>query len=186
MSVIDDHTDILPALDTHIPAHGFELVSKDAAALRAAFNQFPSGVAAICAQVEGAPTGIVASSFSVGVSFDPALVMFSVQNSSTTWPVLRGSASIGVSILGHDQGAVAGQLASRKGDRFRDLNISVTDTGSLFIGGATLMLDCRLISETPAGDHHIVLLEVNSLKVESDTEPLVYHQSAFRRLYPGV
>jgi flavin reductase (DIM6/NTAB) family NADH-FMN oxidoreductase RutF len=132
------------------------------------------------------PTGLVASSFSVGVSFEPPLVLFSVQNSSTTWPVLRQAATIGVSILGKDHAEVCYQLASRKGDRFDGLDTITTDTGSLFIGGSSLLLDCEIMSETPAGDHHIVLLEVKSLKVEHDMDPLVYHGAAFRQLASGI
>jgi flavin reductase (DIM6/NTAB) family NADH-FMN oxidoreductase RutF len=69
------------------------------AALRQAFGRFPSGIAALCAQIDGTPNGIVASSFTVGVSMEPPLVMFAVQNTSRTWPVLRGADRIGVSIL---------------------------------------------------------------------------------------
>ena len=53
-------------------------------ALRQAFGRFPSGIAALCAEIDGAPQGIVASSFTVGVSMDPPLVMFAVQNASRT------------------------------------------------------------------------------------------------------
>jgi flavin reductase (DIM6/NTAB) family NADH-FMN oxidoreductase RutF len=167
------------------PARDFGLVSRDPAEVRAAFNRFPSGLAALAAVVDGRPAALVASSFSVGASFDPPLVMFSAQNSSTTWPLLRRASAIGVSILGHDQARAASQLASRSGDRFAGLETSVSDDGALFIGGAALLLDCRIFSEIPAGDHHIVLLEVTSLKVEVDTEPLVYHGSAFRTLASG-
>ncbi|WP_150306550.1 flavin reductase family protein [Planctomonas psychrotolerans] len=186
MSVIDQRTSTYPPVTAHVPAHGFETASKDAAEIRAAFNRFPSGIAAVCAEIDGVPVGVVVSSFSVGVSFDPAIVMFSMQNSSSSWPLLRTARSIGISVLGSDQSSVASQLASRKGNRFRDLDISVTESGSLFLGGATLLLDCHVMSEIPAGDHHVVLLEVKSLRVESNTEPLVYHGSAFRRLHPGA
>ncbi|MCU1405711.1 MAG: Flavin reductase-like domain protein [Glaciihabitans sp.] len=165
--------------------HGFELASKDPAVLRAAFGRFPSGIAALSAVIDGVPTGLVATSFSVGVSFDPPIVLFSVQNSSTTWPVLRSAASIGASVLGKDHAAVCAQLASRTGDRFAGLDTIATDTGSLFIGGSSLLLDCEILSETPAGDHHIILLQVTAIKVEADMDPLVYHGAAFRQLVPN-
>jgi flavin reductase (DIM6/NTAB) family NADH-FMN oxidoreductase RutF len=177
------HQDTVAGTVTDV--HGFELASKDPAVLRAAFGRFPSGIAALSASIDGVATGIVASSFSVGVSFDPPIVLFSVQNSSTTWPLLRAAPRIGVSILGKDHADVCAQLASRKGDRFAGLDTITTDDGALFIGGSSLLLDCEILSETPAGDHHIVLLEVKSLKVEADMDPLVYHGAAFRQLAPS-
>ncbi len=183
----------MTALDSPRPAPhapvippGFERVSTDPAAVRAAFGRFPSGIAALCAVVSGSPAGIVASSFSVGVSFDPPLVLFSVQNSSTTWPVLRRAQRIGVSVLGRGHAAACRQLASRRGDRFAGLDTHVVDSGALFLGGSALWLECEVMSETPAGDHRIVLLEVTSLKVEPEMEPLVYHAAEFRELATAV
>jgi flavin reductase (DIM6/NTAB) family NADH-FMN oxidoreductase RutF len=162
--------------------HGLEPVSSDPAVIRKAFGRFPSGIAALSALVDGVPTGIVASSFSVGASFDPPLVMFSVQNSSTTWPTLRRHGRIGVSVLGSEHAELCYQLASRSGDRFAGVPTMSTDEGALFIHGSVLWLDCDILSETAAGDHQIVLLEVRALKVDSGQEPLIYHGAIFRHL----
>jgi flavin reductase (DIM6/NTAB) family NADH-FMN oxidoreductase RutF len=184
--------DIEEALDLDLTSaleaahsHGLETISSNPSEIRAAFGAFPSGIAALCAEIDGEPTGLVASSFSVGVSYDPPLVLFSVQNSSTTWPVLRRSARIGVSILGSDHARECYQLASRKGDRFAGIDIRTTDLGALFIEDSSLWLDCEIYSETPAGDHSIVLLKVKSLKVRGDRDPLIYHSAAFRSLLPA-
>jgi flavin reductase (DIM6/NTAB) family NADH-FMN oxidoreductase RutF len=167
------------------PSHGLEPISDNPHDIRAAFGAFPSGIAALCAEIDGIPIGLVASSFSVGVSYDPPLVLFSVQNSSTTWPMLRQGGRIGVSILGSDHGRACYQLASRKGDRFAGIDIRTTDSGTVFIEGSSLWLDCAIYSETPAGDHTIVLLEVKSLKVSGDHDPLIYHSAGFRSLLPA-
>ena len=181
---IDLDLDIVTALEP-TDTHGLETISSDPGDIRGAFGKFPSGVAALCAVIDGEPTGLVASSFSVGVSYEPPLVLFSVQNSSTTWPVLRQGARIGVSILGSDHARECYQLASRTGDRFAGLDTRTTDLGALFIEGSSLWLDCEIYSETPAGDHTIVLLEVKSLKVSDDLDPLIYHSAAFRSLVPA-
>ena len=181
---VDFDLDIVSALGPS-DQHGLETISSDPSDIRSAFGKFPSGVAALCAEIDGEPTGLVASSFSVGVSYEPPLVLFSVQNSSTTWPVLRQGERIGVSILGSDHGRECYQLASRKGDRFANIDTRTTDLGALFIEGSSLWLDCEIYSETPAGDHTIVLLEVKSLKVSDDHDPLIYHSAAFRSLVPA-
>lgn len=154
----------------------------DPATLRGAFGRFPSGIAALCADGDAGPTGIVASSFTVGVSMEPPLVMFAVQNTSSTWPVLRRFARIGVSVLGSGHDAVCRQIASRTGDRFAGLGTYTADTGALFLNDAALWLDCSVDKEIPAGDHHVVLLRVHGLDTDVVHDPLVFHGSAFRQL----
>ncbi len=153
-----------------------------AAEVRRAFGHFPSGIVALAAELEGVPVGLVATSFSTGVSFDPPLVLFSVQNSSTTWPVLRLAPRIGASVLGRRHESSVMRLASRSGDRFEGLETVTTEDGAIFLHGSALWLDCVVRSETPAGDHAIVLLEVVAMRVETEVDPLVYHGAAVRRL----
>jgi flavin reductase (DIM6/NTAB) family NADH-FMN oxidoreductase RutF len=159
-----------------------EAVADDPALVRAAFGRFPSGVAALCAVVDGEQVGMVATSFSVGVSFSPPLVMFSVQNSSTTWPKLRGAREIGISVLGAGHAEVCLQLASRSGDRFRGVDILRAAGGAILIEDSTMWIQATILSETPAGDHHIVVLEVTHLSVDHDIEPLVYQAQKFHGL----
>ena len=82
----------------------------DVVALRTAFGVFPSGVVAVAAEVDGELLGLAASSFT-SVSLDPPLVSFSVANASKTWPALRRSAHLGVTILADHHGEVCRQLA---------------------------------------------------------------------------
>ena len=183
-----------PATRTHAPAPdaGTDLRSGRPAelqtdlgpdALRGAFGRFPSGVAALCADVDGAPQGIVASSFTVGVSLEPPLVMFAVQNTSRTWPVVRQAKRIGVSVLGAAHDGVCRQIASRTGDRFRGLDLRISAEGAVFLADAALWLDCSVHSSVPAGDHQVVLLEVHGFSThEGAHHPLVFHDSGFRQL----
>lgn len=151
-------------------------------ALRRAFGRFPSGIAALCAEIDGVPQGIVASSFTVGVSMEPPLVMFAVQNTSRTWPVLRSAQRIGVSVLGTGHDGVCRQIASRDGDRFAGLELHEAE-GALFLDEAALWLECSIENEVPAGDHAVVLLRVHGYSTHEDAhEPLVFHGSAFRNL----
>lgn len=149
--------------------------------LRHAFGCFPSGVTAICAEVDGLPVGLAASSFT-SVSIEPPLVSVCMQHSSATWPTLKGRPRLGLSVLAEGQDEVCTRLASKAGDRFAGTHSVVADDGSLFIDGATLWLDCSIHAEVASGDHDIVLLDVHGLWADSTTPPLVFHGSRFRRL----
>jgi flavin reductase (DIM6/NTAB) family NADH-FMN oxidoreductase RutF len=161
--------------------------NQDTALIRSAFGRYPSGVVALAAQTgdqADGPTAMVASSFAVGVSLDPPLVMFSARNESRTWPVLRRSARIGISLLGADQTDLCRRLASTSQEpRFQDDALTLTEDGAVLFAGASLWLDCSVFAEIPAGDHQVVLLEVHTLwHDENAQDPLVFHGSAFRTL----
>lgn len=158
-----------------------ESVTGDPVQLRRTYGCFPSGVTSLCAVVEGAPIGIAASSFT-SVSVDPPLVSVCVQNSSTTWPRLRGAPRLGVSVLGETQRETASRLAAKHGDRFAELELRESSNGALLVHGAVAWLDCSIHDEVPAGDHAIVLLRIHALAASPEGAPLVFHGSRFRQL----
>ena len=153
----------------------------DSAVLRRAFSCFPSGVVAICSRVDDEPVGMAASAFTT-VSLDPPLVSLCVQNTSTTWPKLRGVPEVGVSVFASEQSALCRQLAGPAHLRFAGIEPLHTESGALFVPGAAASLSCTLYNEIPAGDHTLVLLRINELVADPGVEPLVFHASGFRTL----
>ena len=157
-------------------------VESDPGALRRTFGLFPSGVAAIAAEVNGVPRVLVASSFQVGISADPPLVLFAVQRTSETWPILRRAERLGVSVLGEAHEAACRQLASKVEDRFSGIATERLASRAILINAAPVHLECSIEGESRAGDHDLVLLRVHALATEPGHEPLVFHGSTFRRL----
>jgi flavin reductase (DIM6/NTAB) family NADH-FMN oxidoreductase RutF len=149
--------------------------------LRRVFGAFPTGVTAVAALVDGDPVGIAASSFT-SVSLDPPLVSVCVAHTSTTWPVLRGSARLGVSILGAHQERACRQLAGRGGDRFAGLDWRATPDGAVLVEAASAWLNCGVEQLIRAGDHDIVLLRVHELDADPGVPPLVFHAGGFRTI----
>jgi flavin reductase (DIM6/NTAB) family NADH-FMN oxidoreductase RutF len=149
--------------------------------LREAFGHFPSGVVAIAAEVNGVRQGLAASTF-VPVSLDPPLVSFCVQNTSTTWPVLKQVPLLGISVLGEAHDDAVRTLAAKTGDRFAGLATESNDGGAVFIRGTSVWLESAIEQLIPAGDHTIVVLRVSDVRVDPEVAPIVFHRSVFRRL----
>jgi flavin reductase (DIM6/NTAB) family NADH-FMN oxidoreductase RutF len=113
---------------------------------------------------------------------DPPLVSFCVQNTSTTWPKLKGLPMLGISVLGEAHDDAARTLAAKTGDRFAGLETVSSTTGAVFIKGTGLWLESAIEQMIPAGDHTIVVLRVNEVTVDAEVAPIVFHRSGFRRL----
>ena len=152
----------------------------DPTALRSAFAAFPSGVVAVAAEVDGKPLGIAASSFT-SVSLTPALVSFSVANTSATWPLLRAAGHLGLSVLADHHAAVGAQLAGPAEHRFDGLAVHAGEGGALLLDDAVVTFDCTIEQEIEAGDHTIVLLALHAVDDDGGS-PLVFHRSGFGRL----
>lgn len=153
----------------------------DGASLREAFARHPSGVVAVCAEVDGVALCLIASSF-VPVSLDPPLVSFCVQWTSTTWPVLSGAARLGVSVLGESHAAVVRQLSGPGETRFDGVGTTTMADGAVFLDDSALWLSCSLESVLPAGDHGIVVLRLHGRSVHPQVQPLVFAGAGFHRL----
>jgi flavin reductase (DIM6/NTAB) family NADH-FMN oxidoreductase RutF len=149
--------------------------------LKRTFGSFPTGVTAVCGSIDGRPVGMTASSFT-SVSMDPPLVSVCISNDSATWPVMRRSAGLGISVLSEQHSAACRQLAGRSEDRFIGIAWAQVPSGAVFIRGATAWMDCTLEREVPAGDHRIALLRIHAAESDPEAAPLVFHASGFRRL----
>lgn len=154
----------------------------DSVELRRVYGCFPSGVTSICAVgADGRPIGMAMSSFT-SVSLEPPLVSVCVQNTSATWPLLRGVSRLGASVLAEGQGDAARSLAARDGDRFAGVEWKATGGGAVLLCGAAAWLECEVEAELAVGDHLLVFLRVLSLSGDPDRPPLVFHSSRFCHL----
>ncbi|MDQ1121499.1 flavin reductase family protein [Microbacterium trichothecenolyticum] len=154
--------------------------------IAAAFAHVPAGVASVAAMVEGVATAMVVSSFAAGVSYEPPMVSFAVQLSSTTWPELVGAPRLGVSVLGEAHAEKTRQLASRdRARRLDDVAWATTPTGAVLLEGSPVWLECAVEHRYPAGDHELVVLRVEHLVRHADRVPIVWHRRRAHTLRDG-
>jgi flavin reductase (DIM6/NTAB) family NADH-FMN oxidoreductase RutF len=122
----------------------------DARSLREMFSYFPSGVAALLAEIDGKPTGIVASALTVGVSMEPPLVSCAIRRASATWPELKQASGIGVSVLAEDHSKLARQIASKDvASRFEGVPLRHVDSSARFIARAPVWFECTFFESIP-------------------------------------
>lgn len=152
-------------------------------ALREAYSHFPQGMVLVAAEIDGVRHGLVASTFTVGVSLDPPLVSVAVQHSSLTWPTLREHGQLGVTVLGQRQAPLARQLAAKdRARRFDGIETDVDAQGALTLQEAPAWMTTRVYDQMRAGDHDLVLLEVLSIGSRPEAEAVVFHRSEFKGL----
>ena len=171
-------------MSTQIPSKIRTLTTNqdlDPKRLREAFGVFPTGVVAVAAEVDGELVGLAASSFT-SVSLEPALVSFSIANTSKTWPALRTSPRLGLTVLADHHPDVCRQLAGPVESRFDGLAVTVSDDGAATLDDGLVRYDCSIHDEVVAGDHTIVLLRLHAVDSADTSLPLVFHRSAFGRL----
>lgn len=156
----------------------------DPARLRQAFGIFPTGVVALAAQVDGQLVGLAASSFT-SVSLDPPLVSVNLAITSRTWPDLRRSPHLGVTVLANHHEVVCRQLAGPVEHRFDNVTYGVSADGAVTLDDGLAQFDCTIYREVAAGDHVLVLLRLHAVThvdPDSSGNPLVFHRSGFGRL----
>lgn len=147
---------------------------KAAMALRA------SGVAIVTARAGEEIHGMTMSDFA-GVSLSPPLLLICADKTANTLKVIRRGGNFAVNVLARGQDALSSKFASKKEEwtRFEGLACGRAATGAPLIPGALASFDCRVSAEHDAGDHVIVVGQIEAV-VRGSGEPLLYFGGAYR------
>ena len=142
------------------------------------------GLYAVTAQHAG-ERGVFTANWLSQASFEPPLVMLSVENDSSTLPLIRGSGLFAVCPLATGQRELAGALGrpkARVGDKYAAYELAVveTESGIPALAEALGYVVCRVQAEVPAGDSVVFVAEVVEARVINDGEPLTMREAGFR------
>jgi 3-hydroxy-9,10-secoandrosta-1,3,5(10)-triene-9,17-dione monooxygenase reductase component len=159
------------------------LSGPDAGLFRHVLGHYPTGVAVITAMTDEGPVGLSMNSFT-SVSLEPPLVLFCPSLSSGTWPLLRGVGKIAINVLSAGQESVSRLFAARVEDRFTDSAWSPGGNGAPLLDEALGWLECTVQAEYPAGDHTVVIAQIDKMGVhDAIAEPLVFFRGSY---YAGI
>jgi flavin reductase ActVB len=152
------------------------------ALFRDAMARFPSGVVIATARDEaGEAHGFTASSF-CSVSADPPLVLLCLATSATCHPVFARCHAFAISILHSRQVEHAIRFATKGASKFTNLDLTDTANGQPSLSRALVALDCIVEDRHPAGDHTIIIGNVQHVALGDEEPPAVYYSRAFHTL----
>jgi 3-hydroxy-9,10-secoandrosta-1,3,5(10)-triene-9,17-dione monooxygenase reductase component len=154
---------------------------------RDTLGRFASGVVVVTGIDAAGPAGLTCQSF-CSVSLDPPLIAVSPSLRSASWRRIEATGTFAVSVLASHQRELC--LTFGQGgreDKFASAGWEPAPSGSPWIGGAVAWLDCAIVAAHPAGDHLMVLGEVEHL-ANGDGDPLLFHRGGFGTfsLFPRV
>jgi flavin reductase (DIM6/NTAB) family NADH-FMN oxidoreductase RutF len=152
---------------------------------RRALGHFATGVTVITVEREpGHVHGMTANSFA-SVSLDPPLVSICVDHRARTLPLVKEKQRFGVNVLKQDQQAFseffAGLEQGREAQQRLGVSFRWTQDRIPLIENVLCQLSCKLAGLHVAGDHTIVIAEVESAQL-FEGEPLLFYRGRYHNI----
>lgn len=147
--------------------------------LRDAFGCFATGVTIVTSfDIDGNPVGFTANSFT-SVSLDPPLLLVCPGKNIRSLPVIQKAGLFGVSVLSSGQRSVADCFASKREDRFCEGEWVESESGVLLLEGACANFACTLVNDIDAGDHQLLIGQIDSFRSAESRNPLMYLRGSY-------
>ena len=154
----------------------------DPETFRTILGRFATGVTVVTIRdADGIDHGMTVSAFS-SVSLVPPLVLVCIGHASDMHPFMSGIDRFGASILASSQEALSRRFSDPLPDRFDGVGYRRGTTGVALLDEALATVECTIVARHPAGDHTIVVGEVEHGSVGDTTTPLLYYRSGYARL----
>ncbi|MCC7252187.1 flavin reductase family protein [Hyphomicrobium sp.] len=157
----------------------------DAAAFRSAMRQLAGGISAITVGQDDDRTGLTVTSVS-SLSADPPSLVFCINRSSSSWPVLVRRRTFAVNVLSPAQIGVAERFSGRGGAkgaaRYEGVRWSRLVTGTPVLRDALAVLDCEVEELVERFGSAVVIGRVVAAEVRveaAEPEALAYWRGTY-------
>ena len=129
---------------------------------------------------DGADEGMTVSAFS-SLSLEPPLVLICIEKNASAYQALTRAPGFAVNILCAKQEQIARRFAIIDIDRFEGVGFTRSSNGYAILDDVLGVIECRRFALQDAGDHTIILGEVEATRVESGA-PLLYYRGGYAQL----
>ncbi|GAC1409411.1 MAG: flavin reductase family protein [Gemmatimonadaceae bacterium] len=148
---------------------------------RAVLGRFPSGVTVVTTKAaDGSDQGMTVSAF-CSVSLEPPLVLICIEKTASVYHALTTAPGFVVNILSAKQEQIARRFSIVDIDRFEGVGFTRSSNGYALLDDVLGVIECRETGQHDAGDHTIILGEVEATTVENGT-PLLYYRGGYAQL----
>ena len=155
----------------------------DHGALRRALARYPTGVTIVTARTaSGRRVGVTSNSFAA-LSLQPALVIWSLQKTSSSIAQFLESNIFIVNVLRADQVALSRHFAVSSDDKFEGVEHEVGLADCPAFAESLARFECCTKARIDAGDHVLFIGAVEAF-AESEGDPLVYGPGGYCRTAP--
>lgn len=156
-------------------------MSLDPDTFRSVLGRFAAGVTVVTAcDADGLDHGMTVSAF-CSVSLEPPLVLVCIDHAASMFPVLGTATAFAVNILSHGQEALARRFAAVEPNRFAGVGYSRGRGGCALLDDVLAHLECTVTGRFAAGDHTIVVGQVETAEAHSE-RPLLYYRGGYAQL----
>jgi flavin reductase (DIM6/NTAB) family NADH-FMN oxidoreductase RutF len=148
---------------------------------RSVLGRFPSGVTVVTTKgADGSDEGMTVSAFS-SVSLEPPLVLICIEKNASAYEALTIAPGFVVNVLSASQEQIARRFSIVDIDRFEGVGYSRSRNGYTIIDDVLGVIECRRVTNHDAGDHTIIVGEVETTRAETGT-PLLYYRGGYAQL----
>jgi flavin reductase (DIM6/NTAB) family NADH-FMN oxidoreductase RutF len=157
-------------------------MSLDRDAFRSVLGRFASGITVVTTCTDdGRDHGMTVSAF-CSVSLTPPLVSICVAREAEMYAALKQSSHFTVNILSERQEALSRRFADfDAAQRFEGVGFHRGKFGAPVLHDILAYVECRIEQQHDAGDHAIVIGEVEHAAARDD-RPLLYYRGGYARL----
>jgi flavin reductase (DIM6/NTAB) family NADH-FMN oxidoreductase RutF len=157
-------------------------VTIDPDTFRSVLGRFASGITVLTARDDhGNDFGMTVSAF-CSLSLVPPLVLVCVDHVASMHDMLLGASHFAVNILAAHQEPVSRRFSGPdEHKRFDGVGYSRGQSGAALLDDALAHIECRRLEHHEAGDHTIVVGEVEAA-TPYDDRPLLYYRGGYAQL----
>jgi flavin reductase (DIM6/NTAB) family NADH-FMN oxidoreductase RutF len=148
---------------------------------RSVLGRFPSGVTVVTTKArDGSDEGMTVSAF-CSVSLEPPLVLICIEKTASAYESLTTWPGFVVNILSASQEQIARRFSIVDIDRFDGVGYSRSQNGLAVLDDVLGVIECATLAMHDAGDHTIIVGEVEAARAQTGT-PLLYYRGGYAQL----